>query len=260
MANSRPKQENLVRQKPNWKHLPTKVVRIPEVFESQVIELARKLDNHTVSKEGLKKLLFYDVEIARCIPDKYGDNDPKYQYCGGWHDYTGMGIACIGVYTPKCGYQIFIQSDLEKFQALIDDADEIIGFNSISFDDRLLAAHGIRIKTSYDLLCEVRVASGQPPHYTLGQTRGGYSLERLAQANLGRGKSGNGELAPQLWQDGKYTAVFDYCLDDVKLMVELWNRRHWIKDPTRDKIYRLRGGSRIKNIANKLTKSSRLKA
>ena len=72
MANSRPKQENLVRQKPNWKHLPTKVVRIPEVFESQVIELARKLDNHTVSKEGLKKSgLEYCLEKIgqACIKD-----------------------------------------------------------------------------------------------------------------------------------------------------------------------------------------------
>lgn len=171
----------------------------------------------------MKKILFYDVEIAKCIPDRYGNNDPKYQYCGGWQDYENMGIACIGVYTPKYGYQIFICSDLDEFQALVDDADEIIGFNSISFDDCLLAAHGIRIKTTYDLLCEIRVASGQPPHYTPGQTRGGYSLERMAVANLVAGKSGSGELAPKLWQDGKYKEVFDYCLDDVKLLVELYN-------------------------------------
>lgn len=44
MANRSPKQENLVRQKPSWKHLPTKAVRIPEVFESQVMEVARSLD------------------------------------------------------------------------------------------------------------------------------------------------------------------------------------------------------------------------
>lgn len=44
MANPSPKQSNLVRQKPSWKHLPTKAVRIPEVFEQQVIELARSLD------------------------------------------------------------------------------------------------------------------------------------------------------------------------------------------------------------------------
>ncbi|MGL4502417.1 MAG: hypothetical protein ACRCU2_25360 [Planktothrix sp.] len=56
--------------------------------------------------------------------------------------------------------------------------------------------------TTYDLLCEIPVAAGMPPHYVKGVTRGSYSLEALAKTNLGVGKSGSGVLAPQLWQQG----------------------------------------------------------
>lgn len=45
MPNPNPKKENLIRQKTTWVHLPTKAVRIPEIFEPQVLELARSLDS-----------------------------------------------------------------------------------------------------------------------------------------------------------------------------------------------------------------------
>lgn len=191
-----------------------------------------------------RKIAFYDCEIAKCVPDRYYDNDPKYEYCKGWHDKAGMGIACIAVYTNWSGYHVFLGSELAEFQQLMSGADEIVGFNSIDFDDQLLAANGIQIKTTYDLLCETRIASGQPPHYTRGKTRGGYSLEQMSQANLGRGKSGTGALAPEQWQDGKYRKVIDYCLNDIGLLRELYERRSRIVDPTNGSILLLRGGNR----------------
>lgn len=188
------------------------------------------------------KIAFYDCEIARCIPDRNGNNNPKYQYCGGWFDKVNMGIACIGVWTNWHGYDVFLNSQLDEFSWLMSEADEVVGFNSISFDDQLLAANGVQISTTYDLLCETRVASGQPPQYVKGKTRGGYSLEQLARANLGRGKSGSGELAPKLWQDGRYRDVALYCLDDVDLTRQLWERRSRLVDPTNGQVLRLREG------------------
>lgn len=46
-------------------------------------------------------------------------------------------------------------------------------------------------------------------------------LEVLPEV-VGKGKSGNGELAPILWQDGKHQQVIDYCLNDVKLLRSLY--------------------------------------
>lgn len=189
-----------------------------------------------------KKILFFDCEIENCVPDKYG-TDHRYKYCQGWQDFEGMGIACIGVYTNWGGYQIFLQSEIDKFKQLVTEANEIVGFNSTSFDDRLLAANGVPVKTSYDLLCEVRVASGQPANYVRGLTRAGYALEPLARKNLGRGKAGTGEMAPKLWQDRKCAEVIDYCLNDVRLLVELYQRRSHLLDPTNGKILCLRDGN-----------------
>ncbi|MGL4501212.1 MAG: hypothetical protein ACRCU2_19225 [Planktothrix sp.] len=71
-----------------------------------------------------------------------------------------------------------------------------------------------------------------PPHYVKGVTRGGYSLEGLAKTNLGVGKSGSGVLAPQLWQQGQYGKVIDYCLGDVAMNRKLYQRRSQLVDPT----------------------------
>lgn len=57
-------------------------------------------------------IAFYDCEIARCIPDRNGNNDPRYQYCQGWHDHKAMGIACIGVWSNWNGYDVFLASTL----------------------------------------------------------------------------------------------------------------------------------------------------
>ena len=69
----------------------------------------------------------------------------------------------------------------------------------------------------------LEVAASMPPYYVRGITRAGYSLELLTQANLGVRKSGTGELAPVLWQQGKYQKVINYCLRDVKLTFRLYN-------------------------------------
>ena len=110
----------------------------------------------------------------------------------------------------------------------------------MSFDDNLCRANGIQIQTTYDLLSEVRIASGQPPHYVKGKTRAGYSLERLAQENLGYGKSGQGALAPLLWQRGNYGAVADYCLGDIHITRVLFNRRLRLIDPNSGAVLILR--------------------
>jgi hypothetical protein len=174
-------------------------------------------------------VIVYDCEIIKCIPPAV---QPDLQYCEGWHDHAGMGISVIGVYDYLTDqYRVFLKDNFADFVKLVRDREHVIGFNSLAFDDRLCAAHGLEVTTTYDLLCEVRVASKQPPRYRPG-TRPGYSLERLALANLGTGKSGSGALAPELWQRGQRGAVIDYCLGDVALTKRLFDRRAGLIDPT----------------------------
>lgn len=187
------------------------------------------------------KELFYDCEIIKCIPSYNQTNDPHYEYCDGWHDFKNMGISVIGVYAAWLDtYLAIFGNNLDLFTTLLHETDRIIGFNSISFDDNLLKANGVQITTDYDLLYEVRIAAGMPGHYVKGVTRTGYSLGALAETNLYTGKTGSGELAPMLWQDGRRQEVIDYCMNDVKLLVELYQKRSCLKDPTDGSLLELR--------------------
>lgn len=179
------------------------------------------------------KTLIYDCEIIKCIPGRDSYQKPGFDYCKGWNDHANMGISLIGAYLSwKDSIIIYPQSAFSAFQKAAEEADLIVGFNSISFDDKLCRANGIEISTDYDLLSEVWAAAGMPRQYTPGKTRAGYKLENLAQANLGKGKSGSGELAPELWQQGRQWEVATYLTDDVLITKTLFERRASLIDPT----------------------------
>lgn len=98
----------------------------------------------------------------------------------------------------------------------------IIGFNSKQFDDNLCRANGIDVITTYDLLEEIRLVAFGSTRWEDTPEGHNYSLDAIAKAN-GMTKTGHGALAPQLWQEGKHQEVIDYCVNDVKLTVELLN-------------------------------------
>ncbi len=179
------------------------------------------------------KTLIYDCEIINCIPPKDGNFDPDLKYCQGWRDFENMGISVIGCWTSwQDKIWIFRGNNLSSFQKLVNEAELIVGFNSIAFDDNLCKANGISIKTHYDLLQEVWWAAGMPRQYTYKKTRPGYSLNELAKTNLGKEKSGEGSLAPVDWQQGKYWKVIRYCTDNILITKAIWQKRSRLKDPT----------------------------
>ena len=217
----------------------------------------------------MKNLLIYDCKIINLIPDKYQTNNPNYSYCQGWYDFNNMGISVIGTWRnfnlinigvknflipiPWGKYEVFINpnslipafegknrvEDFVTFYKLYLICDRLIGFNSVAFDDSLCKANGMTaIKTDFDLLREVRIASNQPLDFVRGKTRGGYNLQNLALTNLGKGKTVRGELAPVLWQFGRKQEVIDYCLNDVKLLKQLYFRfiNGLLKDPHSGKL------------------------
>lgn len=205
-------------------------------------------------------MIIYDCEILNAIP---GDSDPEpdIKYCEGWSDFKGMGIACIGFYHSVIDKYLIAEKN-NVFQYHYDGTDfifeteikldqsptgfdffvdqvrtnkekgrQLIGFNSISFDDDLLGENGYDVLTDIDLLCEVRIASQQPPYYDKRRTRGGYSLNNLAFANNLRTKTMSGAIAPIEWQRGNKEAVRQYCLHDVLITKQLFEL-DVIIDPT----------------------------
>lgn len=111
--------------------------------------------------------------------------------------------------------------NLDQFLPWVE-GKRLVGFNNLNFDNRVLRANGVMVDDEQcrDLLVAVWAAHGLGPIFD-HKTHGGFGLDALARANLDAQKSGSGELAPELWQQGAIGQVVDYCLNDVFLTARL---------------------------------------
>lgn len=175
-------------------------------------------------------MLVFDSEIKKAIRGRGEEQIPGIEYCEGWKDFVGMGISVICLYDFRENkYRVFLEDNLNELQLLIDNRAFAIGFNNESFDNKLLAAHGINIpeEKSFDLLKAIKEVTG---------TQKGLGLGAIHEANFNTSKTGDGALAPILWQQKQYGKVIDYCLNDVTMTLNILNCMvdDYIVDP-RDK-------------------------
>lgn len=178
-------------------------------------------------------MLIYDVEIARAVQNKDEARLPGVDYCDGWHDFAGMGVACVCAYDlneQRC--RVFMQDNLLAFGELARSHDRVLGFNSIAFDDNVMRAAGVEWpqEKSADLARLIWKAAGVPE----GEHPRGLSLDALCKANGLGGKSGNGAMAPVMYQRGDLGGLIDYCLADVALTLKLYRVAAWsggVRDP-----------------------------
>ena len=162
--------------------------------------------------------LIYDLQIVNAVPDRRHPPVDGITYCAGWDDHAGMGISVICCYDYATElYATYPPGSHWQFAQLMHKRSPLVGFNNLAFDNRVLTAAGLDIPTEgyYDLRAAILASLGDP--YAKG-----ISLDALARANLGRGKSGDGALAPVLWQRGRRAAVAEYCHNDVTLTRGLW--------------------------------------
>lgn len=154
-------------------------------------------------------MLIFDAEIIRAIPPADANQRlDGVEYCAGWRDFPNMGLGVVALYCyARDVYRVYGGPELPALQREFDRADLIVGFNSNTFDGPLLAANEVALPQgrTYDLLAEIRAVTGRR-----------FSLDDLAQANGGPGKNGNGADAPIAWQQGRFTEVINYCLNDVR--------------------------------------------
>lgn len=171
--------------------------------------------------------IIYDIEILRAVPSQYSYCEKGIKYCSGWSDHARMGISVIGVYDYlEDRARVFTDDNKGEFAELVKRAPLCVGFNSIPFDNAVIAAtNGWAMPEEsicYDLLREIWAAAGLAPEFAK-KTHGGYGLDAVCEKNFGAKKSGNGALAPVLWQKGQIGEVIDYCLNDVRLTKKLFD-------------------------------------
>jgi DEAD/DEAH box helicase domain-containing protein len=126
-----------------------------------------------------------------------------------------LEVTVVGVYDSHAdAYSSYLKDELSKLWPVLEQADLLVGFNSDHFDIPILNKYYTGDLTnikSVDLLKEVKQVLGRR-----------LKLDNLAEATLGKKKSGDGLEAIGWWKQGLIEKVRAYCLDDVKITEELY--------------------------------------
>jgi len=128
-----------------------------------------------------------------------------------------LKVSVAGVYSyEQDRYEAYLEADLAtKLGPRLQAAELLIGFNIRRFDLPVLQPYlpyPVSTIPVLDIMEEIVKNLGHR-----------LSLESLAQATLGRGKSGHGLDALKWFKEGRFDLITTYCLDDVKLTKELYD-------------------------------------
>jgi hypothetical protein len=150
--------------------------------------------------------------------------------------YRELGVNFVVAYSLwDNASHVFMPSQLDKLEILMQQAEEIVGFMSFRFDDHLLAAHGVRSSSTYDFALEAR-------RMALFPFKGGYgdSLSTYAELNLGMPRpassSGFGYFSQFAKKPNKRKAylkelVIDASTGDLTMLMHLYLLRHRVFVP-----------------------------
>ena len=125
-----------------------------------------------------------------------------------------ISVVCVYSYESN-QYEAYLEADIKtKLAPRLQAAELIIGFNIRRFDMPVLQPYlpyPVAPLPVLDIMEEVVKNLGHR-----------LSLESIAQATLGKGKSGSGLDALKWFKEGRFDLITKYCLDDVKLTKEVY--------------------------------------
>ncbi len=151
----------------------------------------------------MRKITF-DIETQNIFQD-VGSNDPK---------ALDISVVCIHDSLDN-SYKSFLEKDFGNLWPIIEKADALITWNGDHFDIPLLNKYYSgdlsKIK-SIDLMKEVKNVLGRR-----------LKLDTVAEATLGRNKSGHGMEAVNWWKSGEIDKIIKYCIEDVRITKELYD-------------------------------------
>lgn len=143
------------------------------------------------------------------------ETQKSFDEVGGRGKNSLLKISVCGIYNYETDeYRAYEEHELGELAQILQRADRIIGYNTLGFDYQVIAPYldfDIYKVPSLDLLVEIEKVLGHR-----------VSLETVAQATLGAGKSGTGLQAIQFWKAGKLAELKKYCLDDVRATKKIY--------------------------------------
>jgi DEAD/DEAH box helicase domain-containing protein len=125
----------------------------------------------------------------------------------------GVSLAVLQETSPE-RVTAFREADLAQLCRRLGELDLVVGFNLKRFDYKVLQPYTdfpLENLPTLDILEEL--------HNFLGFR---LSLDHLAEATLGRKKTGNGLLALEHYKNGRWEELESYCRQDVLLTKSLF--------------------------------------
>lgn len=148
----------------------------------------------------MSNIVYFDLETQLTAND-----------VGGWHRKSEMKMSLGVTYSTASGiYEIFSEKRADDLINLLTKADLVVGYNVRRFDYEVLMGYTVLDLAHHiptlDLLEVVEQAAGHR-----------LSLDAVATATLGIGKTGDGLDAIRWWREGKMMEIAEYCCFDVKV-------------------------------------------
>lgn len=130
-------------------------------------------------------------------------------------DVSKLRISVAGLYDYATDtYHTIMEDQIKTIFPLLENASEIIGFNSVHFDLPVLNPYYVG-----DLL---ELPSLDLMHAVESHLGHRVSLDDLLKETLGTQKTGHGLLAVDYFHEGKIDELKKYCIADVRLTRELY--------------------------------------
>ncbi len=135
---------------------------------------------------------------------------------GGRSNVAALGISVVGVYFYEGDrYYAYEEHELLELEKVLRGVDCVIGFNINNFDVPVMQPYmrslALRDVPTLDIFDDVVAKLGHR-----------LSLNSLASATLGVGKSSDGLQALQWYKEGKIDLIKEYCLKDVQITKDLY--------------------------------------
>lgn len=144
------------------------------------------------------------------------DIETRGEFQGGIANPATLELAVVGIHDSEDdSLRCFSLEELPELWPVLERADMLIGYNSDHFDVPILNkyyAGDLSSIRSLDLLKEVKAVLGRR-----------LRLDNLAEATLGKNKSGSGREVQKWLAQGLIEKVKSYCLDDVRITKELYD-------------------------------------
>ncbi|MDO8523950.1 MAG: ribonuclease H-like domain-containing protein [bacterium] len=144
------------------------------------------------------------LDIETSAPAMGAAFDPK---------YMELTVACFHD-TETDTFSSYTVPELPNLWPMLEKADILVGYNSDHFDIPILNkyyAGDLSKIRSIDLLAEIKNVLGRR-----------LKLDSIAEATLGRKKTGSGLDAIAWWKAGEFEKVKQYCIEDVRITKDIY--------------------------------------